>query len=53
MKSSYKKNKLQIITFLILGTLPLFIDSYYLDNFSYFKISKKWFVIFKDILLSF
>ena len=32
MKANYKKNKLQIITFVILGTLPLFIDSYYLDN---------------------
>ena len=36
MKANYKKNKLQILTFLILGALPLFIDSYYLDNFSYF-----------------
>ena len=36
MNAIYKKNKLQIITFVILGTLPLFIDSYYLDNFSYF-----------------
>ena len=36
MKSIYIKNKLQFFTFLILGALPLFIDSYYLDNISYF-----------------
>ena len=36
MKTTIKKNKLQLIVFLILGSLPLFIDSYYLDNISYF-----------------
>jgi len=36
MKSILIKNKLQFFTFIILGTLPLFIDSYYLDNISYF-----------------
>ena len=29
MKTEFKKNKLQLITFLILGALPLFIDSFY------------------------
>lgn len=36
MKSILIKNKFQFFTFIILGTLPLFIDSYYLDNISYF-----------------
>ena len=36
MKSILIKNKLQFFTFIILGALPLFIDSYYLDNISYF-----------------
>ena len=36
MKTDYKKNKLQILTFIILGAIPLFVDSYYLDNISYF-----------------
>ena len=36
MKIDYKKNKLQILTFIVLGAIPLFVDSYYLDNISYF-----------------
>ena len=46
MKANYKKNKLQIITFVILGALPFFMDSYYLDNISYFMC---WTFIFQYV----
>jgi len=36
MKINIKKNKLPILIFLIFGIVPLFLDSYYLDNISYF-----------------
>ena len=36
MISNYKKKKFEIIVFSILLLLPIFIDSYYLDNISYF-----------------
>ena len=36
MISNYKKKKFEIIIFSILLLLPIFIDSYYLDNISYF-----------------
>ena len=36
MISNYKKKKFEIIIFSILFLLPIFIDSYYLDNISYF-----------------
>ena len=36
MKLAIKKNKLEIIVFFILGVIPFFLDSYYLNNISYF-----------------
>ena len=36
MISNYKQKKFEIIIFSILLLLPIFIDSYYLDNISYF-----------------
>ena len=36
MLNIIKKNKLPAITFLILSLFPFFIDSYYLNNISYF-----------------
>jgi urea transport system permease protein len=36
MKLAIKKNKLEIMVFFILGVIPFFLDSYYLNNISYF-----------------
>ena len=36
MKLAIKKNKLEIIVFFTLGVIPFFLDSYYLNNISYF-----------------
>lgn len=36
MKLAIKKNKLEIIVFFTLGFIPFFLDSYYLNNISYF-----------------
>jgi urea transport system permease protein len=36
MKLAIKKNKLEIMVFFILGVIPVFLDSYYLNNISYF-----------------
>ena len=39
MKNLYfLKNKLQTTTFIILAMIPIFVDSYYVNNISYFML---------------